>query len=151
MDAAALALHAVASQLQSDGFRDRAAVVVGDARRHRPRVFLAAGLAAHALDELHGRPLGTDVITADRPVSAGALGMTVAATGLSYTQRRLSTPARTLRRRVSDIHDVITMADGARHPLDRVALLAPMEAALKKLSITTPTLAVALLLARTRT
>jgi len=189
--------------------------------------FLAVGLAAHALDELHGRPLGTAIssrtlwIVASlslagavslgvlavphsslllvpcialgvllvlgynlelfggrlhtdmgfaaswggfpvlvaflaqappltRPISAGALGLALVATGLSYAQRRLSTPARALRRRVSSVHGAITMSDGTQQTLDRATLLAPLEAALKTLSITMPLLALALLLARTR-
>jgi hypothetical protein len=82
-----------------------------------------------------------------RPVTAGALALAGAATGLSYTQRRLSTPARQLRRSVSRITGVMTRPDGRQHPLDRDALLAPLEAALKTLSFTMPMLALALLLA----
>jgi hypothetical protein len=190
--------------------------------------FLAVGLAAHALDELHGRPLGTTIssrtlsIVASlglaaavllgilavphsslllvpcialgvllvlgynlelfrgrlhtdigfaaawggfpvlvgflaqgppltRPVTAGALGLALVATGLSFAQRRLSTPARTLRRRVSSVDGAITMSDGTQQPLDRATLLAPLEAALKTLSFTVPIFALALLLARTKT
>jgi hypothetical protein len=83
-----------------------------------------------------------------RPVTAGAVGLAVAATGLSYAQRRLSTPARALRRRIRSVDGTITMPDGTQHPLDKAALLAPLEAALKTLSITMPILAVALILAR---
>lgn len=185
--------------------------------------FLAVGLAAHALDELSGRPLGTAIATRTlaavavlgligavllgiralpaagpqlipciaagvllvlgynlelfggrlhtdlafaaawggfpvlvgflaqappltKPVTAGALGMAVAATGLSYVQRRLSTPARLLRRRVATVDCTMTMSDGTQQALDRLALLAPLEAALKTLAITMPLLAVALLL-----
>ena len=188
--------------------------------------FLAVGLAAHALDELHGRPLGTTISSwtlqivaiaglagavllgtvavphsslllapaiglgvllvlgynlelfggrlhtdigfaaawggfpvlvgfiaqappLTRPVTAAALGLALAATGLSYAQRQLSTPARTLRRRATDAHGAITMPDGTQHHLDRAALLAPLEATLKTLSITMPILAAALLLAHT--
>jgi hypothetical protein len=190
--------------------------------------FLAVGLAAHALDELHGRPLGTSipdrmlrivaavsllgavllgilavphsgpllvpcialgvllvlgynlelfggVVHTDlgfaaawggfpvlvgflaqapplsRPVTAGALGLALVATGVSYTQRLLSTPARVLRRRVLSVHGEMTMSDGTWHHLDRPTLLAPLEAALKTLSITVPMLALALLAARGRT
>jgi hypothetical protein len=83
-----------------------------------------------------------------RPVTAGALCLALAATGLSCAQRRLSTPARALRRRISSIDGVITLSDGTQRPLERATLLAPLEAALKTLSITMPLLAVALLLAR---
>lgn len=187
--------------------------------------FLAVGLAAHALDELHGRPLGTAISSRTlavaagaglagavllgvwavprgslllvpcialgvllvlgynlelfggrlhtdlgfaagwggfpvvvaflaqapplaRPVSAGAVGLALAATGLSYAQRQLSSPARALRRRVATADVVMTMVDGTRRVLDRAALLEPLEAALKMLSITVPLLAAALLLAR---
>jgi hypothetical protein len=43
------------------------------------------------------------------------------------------------------------MADGTPRQLDRAALLAPLEGALKTLSITVPMLALALLAARIRT
>lgn len=188
--------------------------------------FLAVGLAAHALDELRGRPLGTAISTRTlwivafvslagavvvgalavshssvllvpcialgvalvlgynlelfggrlhtdvgfaaawggfpvlvgflaqsppltRPVTAGALLLALAATGLSYAQRRLSTPARALRRHVSGVEGVITRPDGTQHRLDRATLLAPLESTLKTLSITMPLLALALILPHT--
>lgn len=190
--------------------------------------FLAVGLAAHALDELHGRPLGTTIsnrtlwIVASvslagaallgaltvphsgplllpfiglgvilvlgynlelfgsrlhtdigfaaawggfpvlvgfvaqsppltRPVTAAAIALAFAATGLSYAQRRLSTPARALRRRATTVHGVITLSDGRHHTLDRTTLLAPLETALKTLSITMPLLALALILPHVHT
>lgn len=189
--------------------------------------FLAVGVAAHALDELQGRPLGTALSTrtlwvlasvglagavllgilavphtslllvpcialgvalvlgynlelfggrlhtdvgfaaawggfpvlvgflGQAPpltglVAAGALGMALAATGLSYAQRRLSSPARSLRRRAVSVEGMVTMADGAQRAVDRAALLAPLEASLKTLSVTMPVLAAALLLAHGR-
>lgn len=189
--------------------------------------FLAVGVAAHALDELTGRPLGTAISTRTlwlvaaaslagavligafavphssvllvpaigvgvllvlgynlelfggrlhtdlgfaaawggfpvlvgflaqappltRPVSAAALALALAAVGLSLAQRRLSTPARALRRRQAEVHGAITLPDGTRQPLDRAALLAPLEAALRTLSVTVVVLAAALLLARAR-
>jgi hypothetical protein len=188
--------------------------------------FLAVGLAAHALDELHGRPLGTTISTrtlwvvasvslagalvlgaltvphsgplllpciglglilvlgynlelfggrlhtdtgfatawggfpvlvgyvAQSPpltstATAGALVLALAATGLSFAQRRLSTPARALRRRATTVNGLITLSDGTHQTLDRTTLLAPLEAALKTLSITMPILAVALILPHT--
>lgn len=190
--------------------------------------FLAVGIAAHALDELHGRPLGTSISNRTlqvvaavslvgavvlgtlavphssvllvpcialgvllvlgynlelfdgrlhtdigfaagwgafpvlvgflaqapplhQPVTAGALGLALAAAGLSYTQRLLSTPARKLRRRTSSVHGEVTLSDGTTRQLDQAALLAPLEAALKALSFTVPVLALALLAARIRT
>jgi hypothetical protein len=86
-----------------------------------------------------------------RPLTAGALCVALAATGLSYTQRQLSTPARTLRRHTTSVHGTIILPTGTQQPLDRAAMLAPLEAALKTLAITMPILALALLLARTIT
>ena len=190
--------------------------------------FLAVGLAAHALDELHGRPLGTAISARTlwivaavslagavvlgalavrysgpllvpciglgvilvlgynlelfggrlhtdlgfaaawggfpvlvgylaqsppltRPVTAAALVLALAGTGLSYAQRRLSTPARALRRRATTIDGAVTLSDGTQHTLDRSTLLAPLESALKALSITMPLLALALILPHTHT
>jgi hypothetical protein len=188
--------------------------------------FLAVGLAAHALDELQGRPLGTGI--SDRtlravaglalggacllgvvgvlfhgplnwalalavpvgallvvgynlelfggrlhtdagfawawggfPVAVGfvaqspsltwasagaAVAATAAGVGTSYAQRRLSTPARALRRRTADVTGGLTRSDGSVEPLDRAALLAPLEGALRALSWAVPVVAVAALL-----
>ena len=190
--------------------------------------FLAVGLAAHALDELQGRPLHTDI--SDRtlqgvaglalagacvlgvvgvffwgpvnwplaiaipvgavlvvgynlelfggrlhtdwafawgwggfPVAVGfvaqspgltwtllaaAVAATLAGVGTSYAQRHLSTPARELRRRTSDVTGTITRLDGSVEALDRAVLLAPLERALRALSWAVPVIAVASLLAR---
>ena len=187
--------------------------------------FLAVGLAAHALDELNGRPLGTAI--ADRvlwgtaaaglagAVALGIVGVsrgrpalipciivgvavvlgynlelfggrlhtdlgfaaawggfpvlvgfvaqappltnaglvavtaaTAAAVALSYAQRCLSTPARTLRRRTRELAGVATLTDGTRHTLDRTTLLVPLEGALRAMSWAVPLLAAAVVLAR---
>jgi hypothetical protein len=190
--------------------------------------FLAVGVAAHALDELQGRPLGTGIgdgllravaslallaacalgvygvlfhaglnlalavavpvgallvvgynlelfggrLHNDRtfawgwggfPVAVGyvaqapglvwssaaaAVAAVLAGVGTSYAQRRLSTPARTLRRRTSDVTGTVTDADGRAEPLDRAALLAPLEGALRALSWAVPVVALATLLSR---
>lgn len=189
--------------------------------------FLAVGLAAHALDELRGRPLGTAIDSRTlwvvaavslagavvvgalavpyssvlivpcialgvllvvgynlelfggrlhtdlgfalawgafpvlvgflaqappltRPATAGAVALAAVATGLSYAQRQLSTPARTLRRRVAGVSGTVTMPDGTQHHLDRDVLLALLEVVLKTLSYTVPMLAAALLLVHAR-
>jgi uncharacterized membrane protein YsdA (DUF1294 family) len=188
--------------------------------------FLAVGLAAHALDELKGRPLDTRIpegvlvvvavlatggacalgvagsffhgspnwwLLAAVPVGAlllvgynlelfsgrlhtdavfawawggfplvvgfvaqsppadwsrwvAAATATLAAVGTSYAQRRLSTPARTLRRRTSAVAGTVWRSDGSVEELDRDALLAPLEGALRALSWALPAAAVAALL-----
>jgi hypothetical protein len=82
-----------------------------------------------------------------RPASLGALAAAAAATALSYAQRQLSAPARTLRRRTGTVTGIQTMSDGSERPLDRATLLAPLEAALRALSLAMPLLAASLLLA----
>ena len=79
---------------------------------------------------------------------AAAGAATLGGVGTSYAQRRLSTPARDLRRRTHDVAGTITHADGQVVPLDRVALLAPLEGALRALSWAVPVIAAAALLAR---
>jgi hypothetical protein len=169
--------------------------------------FFAVGLAAHALDELHGRPLGTriptPVLTAVTfaglagAVVLGIVGLSrvgwplipfmvigpvlvvaynwelfgglfhtdvgfalawgsfpvlvayVAQTGnlaigpvlaagaafaLSAAQRRLSTPARMIRRRSTAVEGQVTLATGEVIPLDARTLLAPLERALHAMS-----------------
>ena len=190
--------------------------------------FLAVGLAAHALDELNGRPLGTaipkrvlwqvaivslalavalGVVTVARsglvlipfivigivlvlaynlelfggrlhtdfgfaaawggfpvvvgfvaqtpPVSVTSIlsvvAATASATALSHAQRRLSTPARAIRRRAQDVSGALTFTDGTRQVLNRDALLAPLDGALRTLSYAVPLLAVAFIFARLAT
>jgi hypothetical protein len=190
--------------------------------------FLAVGLAAHALDELQGRPLGTHItdgvlrlVAAVAIVGACALGLagvffhgsvnwwllaavpigtlllvgynlelfggrlhtdgvfawgwggfpvavgfvaqsptpgwssvvaaavaTLAGVGSSYAQRHLSTPARALRRRTSQVSGTLRRIDGTVEELDRAALLAPLEVALRTLSWVIPAFATAALIAR---
>jgi hypothetical protein len=169
---------------------------------------LAVGVAAHALDELHDRPLRTGlsdralivmaiaaaagavaigvagVLTVSAALAplvlAGALflpaynlelaagrfhsdvwfalgwgafpaftgyfvnaekialpGVLIAAgcTAMSVAQRRLSSPARELRRRTSSVTGVRTLADGRTEELSRARLLAPLDGALAALSV----------------
>jgi hypothetical protein len=187
--------------------------------------FLAVGLSAHALDELHGRPLGTTIpdrmlwlvavaalaaavglgivtvahsgpalipfivvgiilvlaynlewfggrlhtdlgfaaawggfpavvgFVAQKPpvtVAAvfGVVAVALSATALSHAQRRLSTPARMIRRRLREVSGTATMVDGTRLHIDRATLLAPLDGALRTLSYAVPLLAGALVLAR---
>lgn len=183
--------------------------------------FLAVGLAAHALDELRGRPLGTRI--SDRtlqtiagvgligavflglvgtvlvsfwllpfvgfgafivlaynmelfggrfhtdawfavawgafPVLTGyfaqaetvrwpALLIAVACLLLSAAQRRLSTPARILRRRVSGLEGRMRLRDGREVPIDEAMLREAPEAALRILAVAMAMLAAGLVAAR---
>jgi len=185
--------------------------------------FFAVGLAAHALDELHGRPLGTRIPTpvliavtvaglvgaviigivglsrvgwplipfmvlgpvlvvaynwelfgglfhsdlgfalawGSFPVLVSyvaqtgrlALGPVLAAFGafaLSAAQRRLSTPARTIRRRAQQVEGQIMLGDGEVLPLDAGTLLAPLETALHAMAWGVVLFATALAVARLR-
>jgi hypothetical protein len=182
---------------------------------------LAVGVAAHALDELHDRPLGTGlsrrtllalaIVSMLGAVAIGVAGAIVvspllvplvvagalflpaynlewaggrlhddfwfalgwgafpAFTGyfvnslkialpgvlialgclvLSVAQRRLSSPARELRRRTSSVSGVRTLADGSTEQLSLGRLLAPLDGALAALSLSVVLTACALLAAR---
>jgi hypothetical protein len=182
---------------------------------------LAVGVAAHALDELHDRPLGTrfsdrTLMTMAVTSLAGALAIGVAGvltvsvwlapfvlagalflpaynleliggrlhgdlwfalgwgafpalTGyfvnaeklalpglliaagclvMSVAQRRLSSPARELRRRTRSISGVRTLPDGGAEELTLAGLLAPLDGALAALSLAIVLTACALVIAR---
>jgi hypothetical protein len=182
---------------------------------------LAVGVAAHALDELHDRPLGTSlsnrtltalaVVGMTGAIAIGVAGvLTVSATllpfvllgglflpaynlelaggrfhgdlwfalgwgafpaltgyfvnaeklalpglliaagclAMSIAQRRLSAPARELRRRTSSVSGVRTLADGREEPLSLSDLLGPLDGALAALSLALPVTACALVSAR---
>jgi hypothetical protein len=183
--------------------------------------FLAVGLAAHALDELRGRPLRTKIpsaalVTVVVAGLAGALALGVAgvarvgwtlipfmvagpilviaynaelfgglmhtdsgfaaawgafpvltgyvaqtgslalapvlaaggAFALSATQRRLSTPARNIRRRALRVEGSITFSDGRTVPITAGTLIQPLEQALRAGSWAIVLLAAALAVAR---
>ena len=184
--------------------------------------FLAVGISAHALDELRGRPLRTEIpspvlwsaaiVGLGAAVGLGVLGITVVGIGLvpfiaagvlfvfaynlellggrlhgdiwfalswgafpvltayfaqagglslgaalaaaaayaiSYGQRVLSTPARTLRRNTVSVSGTLTMRDGTQTELDEPALLKPLERALRAFSWGIVLLGFALVAART--
>jgi hypothetical protein len=67
---------------------------------------------------------------------------------LSAAQRSLSTPARSLRRRVASVDGTITYLNGRQAPLSTVSLLAPLEAALKAMAFGLVVFAVALTVTR---
>jgi hypothetical protein len=183
--------------------------------------FLAVGIGAHALDELHGRPLRTKIssrvlfaVTVASLAAAVAIGVVgvvrvgwtlvpfivlgpmlvvaynaelfggvvhtdwgfAAAWGafpvltayvaqaealswtavlaaafalaLSLAQRVLSTPARTVRRRVRVVEGSMTFADGSVQPVDERTLLEPLEAALRAMAWAVVLLAAAIAVAR---
>jgi hypothetical protein len=70
------------------------------------------------------------------------------ATLLSLAQRRLSTSVRRLRREVATVEGRVVLADGTREPLDREALAAPAEAALRLLAAAAVLLAATLVALR---
>jgi len=72
----------------------------------------------------------------------------VAALALSAAQRRLSTPARILRRRSVRVEGRVTLAGGQVTVLDQRALLEPLEGALRAMSWGLVLLAASLALAR---
>ena len=84
---------------------------------------------------------------------AGDLGVSavIAAAGttaLSYAQRKLSTPARLLRRQVTAVDGALVFRDGTRQPLDTATLLVPLERSLRALAVGVCALAAGLAVAR---
>ncbi len=87
------------------------------------------------------------VVESERITLAGV----AVATGcllLSVAQRRLSTPARELRRRTRALEGMRTRADGSSEPVTVASLLAPLDGALAALSLAMVVLACGLVLAR---
>ena len=81
-------------------------------------------------------------------LSLAAVITAAAAFFLSMGQRALSTPARTLRRRVSAVSVQITFSDGRQRHFGRSDLLAPIERALRFFVWATGAVALAMVLAR---
>ena len=67
-------------------------------------------------------------------LSVAALAAAAAGYALSYAQRMLSTPARTLRRKSRSVSGEVILSDGSEVVLDRPTLLQPLERALSALS-----------------
>jgi hypothetical protein len=86
-------------------------------------------------------------VCAQRVGLAGVL-IALGAYALSVAQRRLSTPARELRRRTRTVTGERTRADGSIEQLSLASLLAPLDGALAALSLAVVVLACALLAAR---
>jgi hypothetical protein len=113
--------------------------------------FIAAGVLfvfAYNLELLGGRlhgdfwfalswgafPVVTAYFAQTGALSLGAVAAAGAAYALSYGQRALSTPARTLRRKTRSVSGMLTLQDGTQTELDEPALLRPLELALRAFS-----------------
>jgi hypothetical protein len=68
-------------------------------------------------------------------VAAPGLLIVAGCTAMSVAQRRLSSPARELRRRTMAVDGMRTRKDGSAEPLSRASLLAPLDGALAALSL----------------
>jgi hypothetical protein len=93
-------------------------------------------------------PVLTGYYAQHERLDIAAIAAAVFAFWLSTAQRRLSTPARTLRRKTREVRGTIVGADGASADIDRRFVLAPLESALRSLSWAAVTLAATLALAR---
>ncbi len=93
-------------------------------------------------------PVLTAYFAQTASVSLAALAIAAAAFALSYGQRALSTPARSLRRRTRAVSGTVTMTDGSEVALDEAALLQPLEKALRAFSWGVVALAAGLLASR---
>jgi hypothetical protein len=93
-------------------------------------------------------PALTGYVVESERITATGLLIAGGCLALSVAQRRLSTPARELRRRTRSVVGVRTRADGSAEPLTLAGLLSPLDGALAALSMAMVLLACALVLAR---
>src|SRR5579864_2389809 len=127
--------------------------------------FIAAGVLfvfAYNLELLGGRlhgdfwfalswgafPVLTAYFAQTGRLSLGAAAAAGAAYALSYGQRALSTPARTLRRKTRSVSGLVLLDDGSRIDLNESVLLRPLELALRSFSWGVVAIAAGLLLSR---
>jgi hypothetical protein len=122
----------------------------------------AAFLPAYNLELIGGRlhgdlwfalgwgafPAFTGYFVNAESVSAQGLLVAVGCLAMSVAQRRLSTPARELRRRTRSVSGVRTRSDGGTESLSLAGLLKPLDGALAALSLAIVVTACALVLAR---
>ena len=80
-------------------------------------------------------------------MSAGAIGVALGIAGLTFAQRTLSTPARWVRRSVTDVALTATDADGSVVTLTAAEVLRPLEVALRTISWSMVIVAIGLVLA----
>ena len=93
-------------------------------------------------------PVLTAYVGQTKTLALAPVVAAMGAFGLSVAQRRLSTPARALRRRIAEVAGTITDTSGEVETIDRQYLLAPLEGALHAIAWSTVLLATALALAR---
>ncbi|TMD02450.1 MAG: hypothetical protein E6J03_09375 [Chloroflexi bacterium] len=95
-------------------------------------------------------PVLTAYLAQTGGLGVGAVIVAAAAFGLSWAQRRLSTPARLLRRHVVEVSADLVLDDGRTLRWDATDLLRPLEQALRVLSWSMVALAAGLAVARLR-
>jgi hypothetical protein len=95
-----------------------------------------------------GFPVLTAYVAETGTMAVAPLLAALAASLLSLAQRRLSTPARMLRRRALEVRGSVTLADGTTMALDRKALLRPLEQTLRAMSWSIVLFATAFAIAR---
>ena len=93
-------------------------------------------------------PVLTAYVAQTKTLALAPVLATFGAFALSVAQRRLSTPARALRRRTEHVEGAVTTSSGEVHVIDRRYLLAPLEGALGALTWATVLFATALAVAR---
>jgi hypothetical protein len=80
--------------------------------------------------------------------AVAAAGVTLGCFGLSVAQRRLSTPVRELRRATAFVRGQQRLLDGGVRELSVAALAAPLDGALRAMSVAVPLLAVGIVAVR---
>jgi hypothetical protein len=93
-------------------------------------------------------PALTGYVVESERITVAGVAVAAGCTLLSVAQRRLSTPARELRRRTRSLEGVRTRADGSTEPITVTGLLAPLDGALAALSLAMVVLACGLVIAR---
>ncbi len=93
-------------------------------------------------------PALTGYVVESERITLAGVAVAAGCTLLSVAQRRLSTPARELRRRTRSLQGARTRADGSVEPVTVAGMLAPLDGALAALSLAMVLLACGLVIAR---
>ena len=115
-----------------------------DGRFHSDLWFAAAWGAFPALTGWWSNALGV----ADAGEAIAGAAVVLACFFLSIAQRRLSTPVRELRRRTDSVRGEQRLRDGTSRELSEATLIAPLDGALRALSVALPLLAAAVVAIR---